>query len=178
MSNYLHRNTIRLVRNLRYASRLSKLTSHLKFEENIPFKIPLSHNFNTRSNIFIQNRDNSSLSDSLYEKVCQETLQSLTEFFEELQEEQPELVNGDISYNDGVLTINLGQFGIYVINRQLPNKQIWLSSPVSGPKRYDYENGGWIYKHNNETLHTLLKEELSKLLNKPIDLSQCTHYRS
>lgn len=25
-----------------------------------------------------------------------------------------------------------------MLNKQPPNKQIWLSSPLSGPKRYDY----------------------------------------
>ena len=30
--------------------------------------------------------------------------------------------------------------GTYVINKQTPNKQIWLSSPISGPKRYDLSN--------------------------------------
>jgi len=29
----------------------------------------------------------------------------------------------------GVLTLKLGEHGIYVINKQPPNKQIWLSSP-------------------------------------------------
>ena len=39
---------------------------------------------------------------------------------------------------DGVLTVNLGgEQGIYVINKQTPNRQIWLSSPLSGPKRLD-----------------------------------------
>jgi frataxin len=32
--------------------------------------------------------------------------------------------------------------GTYVINKQRPNKQIWLSSPVSGPKRYDFVSAG------------------------------------
>lgn len=32
---------------------------------------------------------------------------------------------------DGVLTLSLGgSLGTYVINKQTPNKQIWLSSPV------------------------------------------------
>jgi frataxin len=31
----------------------------------------------------------------------------------------------------GVLTLKLGQRGTYVINKQPPNKQIWLSSPIS-----------------------------------------------
>ena len=29
--------------------------------------------------------------------------------------------------------------GTFVINKQTPNKQIWLSSPFSGPKRYAYD---------------------------------------
>ena len=38
---------------------------------------------------------------------------------------------------DGVLTVKLNEHGTYVVNKQTPNKQIWLSSPVSGPYRYD-----------------------------------------
>jgi len=30
----------------------------------------------------------------------------------------------------GVLTVKLGRRGTYVINKQTPNRQIWLSSPV------------------------------------------------
>ena len=38
----------------------------------------------------------------------------------------------------GVLTLDFPPHGTYVMNKQPPNKQIWLSSPVSGPKRFDY----------------------------------------
>jgi frataxin len=34
-----------------------------------------------------------------------------------------------ISLKSGVLTLQLGDKGTYVINKQPPNKQIWLSSP-------------------------------------------------
>jgi hypothetical protein len=30
----------------------------------------------------------------------------------------------------GVLTVKLGKHGTYVINKQTPNRQIWLSSPI------------------------------------------------
>ena len=30
----------------------------------------------------------------------------------------------------GVLTARLGPYGTYVYNKQTPNRQIWLSSPV------------------------------------------------
>lgn len=42
----------------------------------------------------------------------------------------------------GVLTVALGDLGTYVINKQTPNRQIWMSSPVSGPMRYDWAPGG------------------------------------
>lgn len=61
-----------------------------------------------------------------------------------------------------------------MINKQPPNKQIWLSSPVSGPKRYDYviigdgQNqkegtglGDWVYLRDGSTLSGLLMEELN-----------------
>lgn len=81
---------------------------------------------------------------------------------------------------DGVLTVNLGQaHGTYVINRQSPNKQIWLSSPTSGPKRFDFVpssgtgGGKWIYKHSGESLHELLQLEIGKILKtQPVNFLQ------
>ena len=73
-----------------------------------------------------------------------------------------------------MLTIQLGSHGTYVINKQTPNKQIWLSSPTSGPKRYDFIDETWIYKHDNVALHDLLTEEFSNIFNQKIDFSQCS----
>ncbi|CAI8038468.1 Frataxin, mitochondrial [Geodia barretti] len=70
----------------------------------------------------------------------------------------------------------LGGLGTYVINKQTPNRQIWLSSPVSGPKRYDVIGGQWVYSHDGVVLHDLLSEELSRLLETNIDLSLLPHY--
>ena len=38
--------------------------------------------------------------------------------------------DADIELSQGVLTLNLGALGTYVINKQAPNRQIWVSSPV------------------------------------------------
>lgn len=67
--------------------------------------------------------------------------------------------------------------GTYVINKQTPNKQIWLSSPRSGPKRFDFifsstasttnshhNLGYWFYKHEKITLHELLDKEFSDIV--------------
>jgi len=61
----------------------------------------------------------------------------------------------------------------YVLNKQPPNKQIWLSSPVSGPKRFDWvvsgesmhekEGGGvgdWIYLRDGTSLTEVIRKEL------------------
>lgn len=79
-----------------------------------------------------------------------------------------------LSQQAGVLTLALGSdVGTYVINKQPPNKQIWLSSPKTGPKRYDYviigegqhekqdtATGDWVYLRDGSTLNELLSEEI------------------
>ncbi|KAL1715474.1 hypothetical protein EV715DRAFT_207417, partial [Schizophyllum commune] len=78
----------------------------------------------------------------------------------------------EVEYSSGVLTLILGEHGTYVINKQPPNKQIWLSSPFSGPKRYDYdaEKDNWYYARDGRALGDLLNEELSKALDQKVDL--------
>ncbi|KAL7072004.1 hypothetical protein ACQ4LE_008413 [Meloidogyne hapla] len=100
-----------------------------------------------------------------YDKRAEETLMALTEFLDGL----PERINTDkaydISYSMGVLTACISpKIGTYVINKQTPNKQIWLSSPISGPKRYDLSDSyRWIYKHDGVSLHELLEKEFKEI---------------
>ncbi|XP_011881194.1 PREDICTED: frataxin homolog, mitochondrial [Vollenhovia emeryi] len=110
-----------------------------------------------------------------YEKICNETLESLSEYFEELVEEAAHLSDADVSHGDGVLTVTFGEpHGTYVINRQRPNKQIWLSSPKSGPKRYDFVNGQWIYKHDGKSLHELLNNEMPAIVRGEVCFDRCS----
>jgi frataxin len=84
------------------------------------------------------------------------------------------ILNTFLIIQDGVLTLQLGEpYGTYVINRQTPNKQIWLSSPTSGPKRYDLKCSKWIYKHDGVSLHELLTSELSQILSVDVNFSKC-----
>ena len=76
-------------------------------------------------------------------------------------------------WQSGVLTLHLGTYGTYVINKQTPNKQIWLSSPTSGPKRFDFQGGVWVYRHSGETLHGLLTAELSRVFSSKVDFLAC-----
>ena len=62
---------------------------------------------------------------------------TLTVNLQELLESDARLTEADVSLASGVLTAFIPGHGTYVINKQTPNKQIWLSSPYSGPARFD-----------------------------------------
>lgn len=74
----------------------------------------------------------------------------------------------------GVLTLVLGGKGTYVINKQAPNREIWWSSPLSGPKRFywhgdDAEAGEWRSTRDGQAMLTLLAAEVQTLLG--VDVS-------
>jgi frataxin len=73
----------------------------------------------------------------------------------------------------GVLTIETQGKGTIVINKQPPNRQLWLASPVTGPMRFDWVvsgesmhekegagTGSWVYLRDGTTLNSLLKKEV------------------
>ncbi|XP_041255034.1 frataxin, mitochondrial [Onychostruthus taczanowskii] len=116
--------------------------------------------------------DTSSLDETTYEKLAEETLDSLADFFEDLADKPFTPEDYDVSLGSGVLTVKLGgDMGTYVINKQTPNRQIWLSSPTSGPKRYDWTGRNWVYSHDRVSLHELLSKEFSTALKTKLDLS-------
>ncbi|XP_032061809.1 frataxin, mitochondrial [Aythya fuligula] len=116
--------------------------------------------------------DRSSLDETTYEKLAEETLDSLADFFEDLTDKPFTPEDYDVSLGSGVLTVKLGgDMGTYVINKQTPNRQIWLSSPTSGPKRYDWTGRNWVYSHDRVSLHELLSKEFSTALKTKLDLS-------
>ncbi|TPX56496.1 ferroxidase [Powellomyces hirtus] len=109
------------------------------------------------------------LTESEYHKHADELMDYLVDTMEGIGEEV-ELAGFDVVYASGVLNLSLGDHGTYVINKQPPNKQIWLSSPVSGPKRFDYSPlaKSWICLRTTEDILDLLSKELSALLQRPL----------
>lgn len=82
----------------------------------------------------------------------------------------------------GVMTLSVVDKGTYVVNKQPPNKQVWLSSPISGPKRYDWcvagdgqsdkegmAAGNWVYTRDGSTLNSLFRAELGIDLDAPLE---------
>ncbi|KAK0737310.1 hypothetical protein B0T21DRAFT_364866 [Apiosordaria backusii] len=112
------------------------------------------------------------ITDSQYNVLADEYMDRLLYHLEILAEERSDM---DVEYSAGVMTVDFGRNtgGTYVINKQPPNKQIWLSSPKSGPKRYDYvvlgegqhekqdtAAGDWVYLRDGTTLSELFRDEI------------------
>ncbi|KAI5864376.1 hypothetical protein GGS23DRAFT_496867 [Durotheca rogersii] len=104
-----------------------------------------------------------------YHKLADLQIEHLLAKCEEISDTSDVL---DVEYSSGVMTITYQDGLTYVLNKQPPNKQIWLASPKSGPKRYDFvltkegtENdetpvGDWVYLRDGSTLAELFENEL------------------
>ncbi|KKK14724.1 hypothetical protein P175DRAFT_0497399 [Aspergillus ochraceoroseus IBT 24754] len=115
----------------------------------------------------------SPLTDQQFHEHSEHYLNVLQTEIENVQEEGSDM---EAEYSAGVLNISVPAVGTYVLNKQPPNKQIWLSSPISGPKRYDwviegdhmhekqdtrpFVNGQWICLRDGSNLTDLLNGEL------------------
>ncbi|KAI5920380.1 mitochondrial chaperone Frataxin [Camillea tinctor] len=119
------------------------------------------------------------LTDSQYHELADDYLETLLGKYEAMQDERGDI---DVEYSSGVMHIKIPSVGEYVLNKQPPNKQIWLSSPKSGPKRYDYvvvregqdqkqdtATTAWIYLRDGSSLNQILYEETGVDMDTPID---------
>ncbi|SMN18778.1 similar to Saccharomyces cerevisiae YDL120W YFH1 Mitochondrial matrix iron chaperone [Maudiozyma saulgeensis] len=120
------------------------------------------HNINsTFGNEIPEEVANLTLND--YHNAADEYLENLLTGLEELSEDNPNELP-DVELNHGVMTLEISGLGPYVINKQPPNKQIWIASPVSGPNRFDLYKGQWISLRNGLNLTDLLTSELQQAI--------------
>ena len=107
-------------------------------------------------------------------RMAEETLESISEEISRIGYHRNSTVEDfDIEFSQGVLTISLGSHGTYVLNTQTPNRQIWMSSPTSGPWRYSWEitSKTWISKRDRHSLLKRLTDELSLVFDQPITIN-------
>ncbi|KAI0406961.1 mitochondrial chaperone Frataxin [Xylaria palmicola] len=109
------------------------------------------------------------ITDGEFHELADEYIETLLYAYEKMQDNRADI---DVEYSAGVMNLIINDIGTYVINKQPPNKQIWLSSPTSGPKRYDWvvisegqdqkqdtARGDWIYLRDGSSLSDLLRQE-------------------
>ncbi|KAG7374000.1 frataxin-like domain containing protein [Nitzschia inconspicua] len=112
-------------------------------------------------------------SESAYHRVADETLEDIQDAVEKALEEHSPTEEYEVVLASGVLTMTLPPHGTWVLNKQTPNKQIWWSSPLSGPRRYEYEDGEWVFTRDESHSLTLAKsmmEEFQQIYNIELDL--------
>nr|OQO27950.1 hypothetical protein B0A51_03795 [Rachicladosporium sp. CCFEE 5018] len=111
------------------------------------------------------------IDEDTYHMHADQFMESVHEKAEAVQEGREDV---EVEYSAGVLSINFPPNGTYILNKQPPNKQIWLSSPISGPKRFDWlvvgesqsekegaGTGDWVYLRDGTTLSDVLRKELA-----------------
>lgn len=112
--------------------------------------------------------DENSLDESRFGTLADATLEG---FMDAIDEALGDVMDADLE--NGILKIELDSGGQYVINKHGPNRQIWMSSPVSGASHYNYdaETGGWIATRGEGYLAEILASELEKEGDGTLDLS-------
>jgi iron donor protein CyaY len=107
------------------------------------------------------------LSETLYHELTDELLSELSEAIEDADAAG----NLDVDFSSGVLNLTLADGSQFVINKHLPTRQIWLSSPHSGANyfSYDEDDEDWISVDGDSFLD-LIRDEIRELTNLEIDM--------
>lgn len=98
-----------------------------------------------------------------FNSVSEGSLNSLLEKMESKENILP--ATFDAEYSQGVLTLKFDPKTVYVLNKQPPNEQIWLSSPFSGPRRFEWNSTDetWRDVRNSEIeLNEFLRREFKE----------------
>jgi frataxin len=69
-----------------------------------------------------------------------------------------------------VVTAKLGSKGTYVVNKQTPSRQLWLSSPFSGPWHYDFDGSTWRCTKDGHAMAERLRGELRQHFGRDVDV--------
>eukprot|EP01006_Ploeotia_vitrea_P007843 TRINITY_DN18317_c0_g1_i1.p1 TRINITY_DN18317_c0_g1~~TRINITY_DN18317_c0_g1_i1.p1 ORF type:complete len:196 (+),score=79.17 TRINITY_DN18317_c0_g1_i1:27-614(+) len=104
----------------------------------------------------------SDLDEAKYETMSHELLDSLLDRLEDDALELPDGSEFDVESSSGVLNVRAGSAGVWVINKHTASKQIWLSSPVSGPARFEFDedSGAWVNERDHsQRLYDVLTGE-------------------
>ncbi|OAG33535.1 frataxin [Nematocida sp. ERTm5] len=67
----------------------------------------------------------------------------------------------NVSLKDNVITIDIPNKGVFILNRQPTKEEIWLSSPISGPYHFRQNGDIWSDRQGNNLLKVISKEILN-----------------
>ncbi len=78
----------------------------------------------------------------------------------------------EVDLEGGILNIELDDGRVFIINKHSPNRQIWLSSPLSGAHHFSFDQGSgeWVSTRDSGQLLNLLEDELSSIKGGTVNL--------
>ena len=94
-----------------------------------------------------------------FHKVADKSLDELYDVMSHLEIVDKTADDIEISLSQGVLKLESSNHGSWVINKQAPNKQLWWSSPISGPRRYEYIANGNSLKDTDLDIFTTISNQ-------------------
>jgi frataxin len=105
-------------------------------------------------------------SESAFDVVANQMLLHISDNLAKLEDE----FDLELEYSQGVLSVEVLTQGKWLLNKQAPNQQIWWSSPVSGPLRFEYTSAGhWVSTRNaSDRLVDMLRAEMADALGTDI----------
>lgn len=79
----------------------------------------------------------------------------------------------DVDEQDKIVTIGLPSGGQYIVSKNAPVRQIWLSSPASGAWHFAWDEASsrWVSTRGSEVLTELLAAELAAVVGRPFELT-------
>lgn len=108
------------------------------------------------------------LDESRFHRLADALLQDIAD---KVDDELGDELDADIQ--GGILTIHLPDGGQFIVNKNAPLCQIWLSSPVSGAFHFDYDEDkdAWLSTRDRSvTLLGLLGRELAQKAGRAFSL--------
>jgi frataxin len=106
------------------------------------------------------------MNEAEFERRASEVLDSL---FEQIEDQLGDWL--DIEMTGGILQVELPGGGAYVINKHVPNREIWMSSPTSGAWHFAPDSAGaWRSTRGSEELTQLLAGELAAASGRAVQL--------
>ena len=102
------------------------------------------------------------MTDATYEALANALLDDLFDHLDKAIGDEAE-----VDFENGILTVELETGAQYVINKNTPTAQIWLSSPKSGAHHFahDADSGRWASTRGGDDLLALLEKEFSITLD-------------
>ncbi|MBT3704119.1 MAG: iron donor protein CyaY [Alphaproteobacteria bacterium] len=107
------------------------------------------------------------MEDQAFEAIAANLLEAWAELIEDT-------VDVDVDCDGSVLSVELDDGRIFILNRHRPLKQLWLSSPISGASHYAWDEAtqSWLGTREQGRLDTLFSDDLSTAIGEKITLTQ------